>query len=143
MKKLGNAKTSNMSTTLNGIELSPEFQEKIQEMSAIMSGVKLEGLDREATSERLETAPIIEYISTLTARDIATMKYNRYNGIVTELIKAIMSESGENRMSASEKALNIMKTRLHPQLVKITNDRDLLNNMNYSIYRELDLDNLF
>ena len=143
MKKLGNAKTSNMSTTLNGIELSPESQEKIQKMSAIMSGVKLEGLDREATFERLGTAPITEYISTLTARDIATMKYNTYNRIVTGLISAIMSESGENRMSASEKALSIMKTRLRPQLVKITNDRDLRNNMNYSIYRELDLDSLF
>ena len=86
---------------------------------------------------------ITEYISKLTAREIASMKYDTYNGIITGLIKAIMSENGENRMSASAKALSIMKTRMRPQLVKITNDRELRNNMNYSIYRELDLDSLF
>jgi hypothetical protein len=54
-----------------------------------------------------------------------------------------MSKTGDNRASASEKARTLIKEKLHAQLVKITKDSELRNRMNYSIYRELEVEELF
>ena len=86
---------------------------------------------------------ITEYISSLTEREIASMKYDTYNKLSTELMKAIMSTTGDNRAAASEKARILIKEKLHAQLVKITKDNELRNRMNYSIYRELEVEELF
>lgn len=86
---------------------------------------------------------IKEYISGLTAKEIASMKYDTYNKLSTELMKAIMSKTGDTRASASEKARTFIKKTLHTQLVKITKDNELRNRMNYTIYRELEVEELF
>ena len=75
------------------------------------------------------------YLEQLSARDIALMKTDTYEAIIGVLIKIYMSDN--DRISATEKALEFVRTTLKPQLEKLSENTELVGKMKERIHREL------